>query len=251
MQFWTGSSRADLYPFCWPCSHKPSPKDLQLWQQALASSLNLGWVQQLPIPLGKWQQNICQANGCFMNDNGSQLYKRLDNEWFMFTPIPQWRCMQSFNLLAESMTEAMIPRNLHHASAYTWGNMITVMGHSLIKDLTANGGKKHSTNCGSSSRYWKERWWNSLVQLSQERWWWSVMDPSETSMVWLCGQLKEKIPLLSSGVQGSCQVCQKTRVCTRANSLGFGEFLIHYTSLPRIITSNLNPWWLPAMAFQH
>jgi len=43
--------------------------------------------------------------------------------------------MQLFDLLAESMSEAMIPGNLHRTSTYTRGSSITVMGHGPIKDL--------------------------------------------------------------------------------------------------------------------
>jgi len=69
-QFWTGSGQADWHSFSWPRAHKPTSKEWLLWQQALSKGLNLGRAQQLPLPLGKWRQNIREANRWFMNVDG-------------------------------------------------------------------------------------------------------------------------------------------------------------------------------------
>jgi len=87
-QFWSGTGEATVHPYSWPRSHKPGTNEWRLWQCALTRSLQLGRAQHLPLPLGKWKPHTDTANGWFTNDDGTQLYQRINHGWRTFTPIP-------------------------------------------------------------------------------------------------------------------------------------------------------------------
>jgi len=123
-----------MHPFNWPQSHKPGPQQWQLWQQALIRMLNLGQAQQLPLPLGKWWWQTREKNGWFTNEDGTQLYQQLSQDWFTFTPLPHRRHTWSFSSAAESISAEWLPEHLHKATVYCHNQLITVTGHGLIED---------------------------------------------------------------------------------------------------------------------
>jgi len=134
-QFCTGNGVSDAYSYNWPRSHKPSPQQWLLWQQALTCAWNLGRSQQLPIPLGRWRRLTREENGWFTNDDGTQLYQRKSQEWFTFTPIPHRRRTRSFHPAAEPTNEESLPQPLHKATVCIRSQSISVTGHSLIEDI--------------------------------------------------------------------------------------------------------------------
>ncbi len=131
-QLWEGTTPADHHPYSWPKSHPPTPAEWAQWQRALTRSLNLGRAQQLPVPLGKWLPNITQTDGWFTNPDGTQLYRQQQNEWVTFTPIPLRRRTRSFHSTSHPRATDLSQLELHRATTYQHGDIITVTGHGPI-----------------------------------------------------------------------------------------------------------------------
>jgi len=74
------------------------------------------------------------ADGWFTNDDGTQLYQRINHGWWTFTPIPLRQRLRSFNQNAESVNSEAILDNRHRAMVYHHGSIITVSGHGPIEN---------------------------------------------------------------------------------------------------------------------
>jgi len=89
--FWLGKRISDTHHYSWPKVIQPPPAEWNLWQLALSKGLHLGHRQKLAILLGKWLATADMNNKWFTDAAGLELYQRINDEWFSFTPVPAHR----------------------------------------------------------------------------------------------------------------------------------------------------------------
>jgi len=132
-QYWSGSLVSETHNYHWPQTTCPMPKEWKQWQQVLTRSLNLGQVQMLALPLGKWHALTLEFNGWFTNAEGLQLFHKSDQKWTSFTPALLCQHLCSFHTTPMAISDNAQQIELLHMTIYKHGQLITLSGYGKIE----------------------------------------------------------------------------------------------------------------------
>jgi len=84
------------------------------------------------------------VDGWFTNDDGTQLYQKINHGWQTFTPIPLRRRSRSFNPIPEPVNIDALPENRHRATVDRHSSIITVSGHGPIDTQSLQSRPSHN-----------------------------------------------------------------------------------------------------------
>jgi len=117
-------------------------QEWQEWKRTITQACHLGRNRQLAIPLGKWSGNSINQNGFFLNLTADQLYKRQDDNWFIFTRMPGKTRTLSYHSTPQRIPEHDTPTYLHQAQIHNTGQKIILQGAVPINTTIEDGASK-------------------------------------------------------------------------------------------------------------